>query len=119
MNLDVQTIDAMTCINFRDTAAKECWNSLIDCEYFSSSQAKSTMDFARRWAKVMQHLMKNDAKSLTEVVLPAAIEANIDNANIHAKDMALELLIAVWSKGDDLSRWSSKSENMYDFLIRI
>ena len=119
MNLDVQTIDAMTCINFRDAVAKECWNSLIDCEYFSSPQAKSTMDFARRWAKIMQHMMSSEAKSLTEVVLPAALEADIDNASIHAKDMALDLLIAVWSNGDDLSLWSSKSENMYDLLIRI
>ncbi|MBR1654661.1 MAG: hypothetical protein IJ690_07030 [Clostridia bacterium] len=101
MPRDVLTIDAMSSICFRDTTAKECWASLIDSDYFKSKSAQVTMDFARRWAKVMQHMMHNEGKPLNEVIIPAANEANIENnVGPYEKKLASELLASVWFEGE-------------------
>lgn len=102
---DVNTIDAMSSINFRDDVARNCWSSLIDSDYFRSKCAQVTMDFARRWAKVMQHMMNHEGKPLREVIIPAANEANIENnVGPYEKKLASELLASVWFEGEMLMK---------------
>ena len=113
---DIETIDAMSSIKFRDKTANNCWNTLIDTEYFKSATAKTTMDFARRWAKTMQHMMQVEKKAFEDVILPASREANLNNASPSEKSLALELLIAVWFMGDKLQTWAKSFDKKTLFL---
>ena len=107
---DVQTIDAMNSLKFKNLEAKEKWCSLIDNQYFRDLKVRASMDFARRWAKTMQHMMDYEKKSLHDVILPAAREANIDNASAPAKRNALNILILLWFNGESLREWLDKSD---------
>lgn len=108
---DVQTIDAMNSLKFKDPAAREKWCSLIENQYFFNREARASMDFARRWAKIMQHMMDHESKSFNDVILPAARDANIDNASAPTRKKALDILISIWSNGESLREWFDKSDH--------
>ncbi len=113
--LDVETIDQMSSIAYSCSSAKNSWSALIECEYFSDSSSEEIMNFARRFAKTVQFLMAT-GKDFSECIVEAAQASNLEKIGANQKFRALELLIAIWKYGDQLSIWSEKPANLYEFL---
>ena len=64
------------------------------------------MDFARRWAKIMQYLLKDNCTNFDDIVTLSAVEANVDGEVTPAHvEKAIELLIETWEYGKNLQEW--------------
>lgn len=104
--MDVKTIDEMTEFSFRDEKAKRRWVKLVEEKYFDNYEMHVTMDFTRRWGKLMQYKMKHENKSLISCIVKTALDANIDSA-ITKKHLenSIVLLCDVWFYGNEFQKW--------------
>ena len=94
--------------NKKNYEANERWCKLVKYEYHDNRDTEITMDFARRWAKLIQYLMKNEKREFEDVVVVSACEANIDKAvtKSHA-EKAINMLTEIWKYGDILQEWTN------------
>ncbi|MBR3720704.1 MAG: hypothetical protein IKN09_03075 [Clostridia bacterium] len=106
MVLDAITIDCLTLFDFKDYDAKERWRHLVNYEYFNDVDTEIYMDFARRWAKMMQFLLKSDLSNFDKIVCRCAKEANVEHnvRKFHAAQ-SINLLIDIWKYGDVLQAY--------------
>lgn len=105
--IDTITIDCLTLLQFKNYEAREQWSYLIKHSYYSDHDMEIAMDFARRWGKLMQYLLKNDLKNFDDIVSLCAHDANVEHnlTGFHA-EKALNLLISLWKHGDALQNWA-------------
>lgn len=103
---DTKTIDCLSNLQFKDWTARERWLKISQHDYFQNHDSEITINFARRWAKNIQFLMKNDSRNFNELIVPAAYDANIDNGFTPSHlEKAIELLVEIWEHGDSLKEW--------------
>ncbi len=104
---DTKTLDSLTLLQFKDYEAKERWCNLVKSLYLYDFDTEITMNFARRWAKIMQYLVTHDNRIFEDIVVTSAQEANIDNLvkKSHA-EKAIELLVEIWLYGDILQDYA-------------
>jgi len=106
---DTKTIDSLTLLKFKNYEKKERWSRLIKYDYFENTDTEITMNFARRWGKLMQYLLKDNLKNFNNIVPSCACDANVDkNVTCFHAAKALDLLIDVWKYGDILQDWAEK-----------
>lgn len=107
--IDTKTIDSLTLLKFKNYEAKERWLHLIKYDYFEDVDTEITIDFARRWGKLMQYYLKSDLSNFEKIISTSACDANADNnvQSYHAVK-ALDLLIEHWQHGDILKKWADK-----------
>lgn len=109
---DAKTIDATSQISFKNSEAKERWVDTISKHYLSDEVYQIAMDFARCWAKFMQHVLSNNGNvKLSEIILPSCktvleqmrgdYKINVTCSHIR---LSLELLKDVWVYGDILTQ---------------
>lgn len=105
---DTKTLDCLTTLQFKNFEANERWCKLVRDDYLYNHDTEIIMNFARRWAKIIQYLMKNENTQFKDIVVSSAVEANIDNAvtKSHAQK-AIDLLIDIWQYGDILQEWTN------------
>lgn len=108
---DTKTIDYLTSLQFKNCEAKERWSYILKHDYFDNSDNEIIIDFARRWAKNIQYLMKQENKSFDQVVVSAAHEADIDGkVTLNHLDKSIDLLVEIWKYGDVLNEWLTHND---------
>lgn len=109
---DTETIDYLSMLQFKDYEAHQRWLTISLHDYFQDHNCEITVNFARRWAKNIQFLMKHVSKNFDEHVVLAAYEANVDNDITPSHlDKAIEYLVDIWEYGDSLKEWLDTGEN--------
>lgn len=115
--MDIKTLDETSDFRFRTARCREQWDDMIWYNYFTDPELKGAMDFARRWAKCMQHFM-NNGKKIIDIYQQTAKEADIDHITHSQYIRAIELLKEYWLYGNELYLLVKKNGDSIDVIIR-
>lgn len=100
-------IDKETELEFKDDEAKQKWEEWIKINS-KGSYNLCTVDFARRWAKYMQHIMKKHNKSISQIANKTRSVSDIDGITGFMYGISVSVLSQCWKYGDDLKKWHNK-----------
>lgn len=97
-------VDDSTELRFKNEDAKKEWDNFVarnsDCYY-----NKSVVDYARMWAKYMQHLMDTRSKSIPEIAEETSYTCDINGITAFQQGLAVKILSEIWLFGDELRHW--------------
>ncbi len=97
-------IDETTDLEFRDAEAQKHWEDLVKGN--TSTAAKSVMRFTRLWAKLMQHIINSEGKTVCEIAEETSYAAEFDCGTTGFSFYYSSTVLAqCWKHGDELKRW--------------
>ena len=110
---EVLTIDKSTELEFKDEEAKANWEKWVEAnskDFYGFSAVK----YACRWAKYMQHLMKEHNKTLPEIVDKTSLFRYTDDVTGFMYCRVVLVLSQCWKYGEELRRWHNKELGLED-----
>ena len=104
---EVLAIDESTELEFKDDEAKANWEKWVEVNS-KDGYSFGVVKYARRWAKYMQHLMKEHNKTLPEIADNASHVSDIEGITGFMYGCAVGILSQCWKYGEELRRWHNK-----------
>ena len=103
---EIIKIDKTTEMQFKDEAAKEVWDEMVE-KNSHDPLGKGVVDYARRWAKYMQALIA-EGKTVVEIAEQASYDADIEGITGFMYGCAVNALSQSWKYGEELRKWHNK-----------
>ena len=100
---EIIKIDETTEMLFKDEAAKEKWDSIVESNSHDP-YGIGIVAYARRWAKYMQVLIA-EGKTVTQIADEASSDADIEGITGFMYGCAVQALSSVWKYGEELRKW--------------
>lgn len=98
-------IDRRILIQFKTNEAREIWYNWVE----ENSDDLELINYTRRWAKYMQHLIHEKHRQLSEIAYQTSLDCDINDCIGHEEySVALDILIRCWIYGDNLEIYASK-----------
>ena len=110
---DVLRVDETSELEFKDEEAKAKWEKFVEVNS-KHPYSEGVVTYARRWAKYMQHLMKEYNKSLPQIASKASYASDIEGITGFMYGCAVNMLSQCWKYGEELRRWHNKEFGQED-----
>lgn len=94
-------------IEFKNEDAAIKWKKLVEVNS-SNLYNFAIVAYARRWAKYMQYLMKEENKTIDEIAESTSITCDIVDISGYMYNCALNMLVECWKYGEELRKWHAK-----------
>lgn len=99
-------LDAETEMLYKNETAREHWKKAV-----KSAKSMTTLNVARRWAKMMQFYMSEEHQKLEDIVEKAYEEAMLDQDTGSTRTFATNALLQCWKYSAELKEYlSTKKE---------
>lgn len=87
------------------------WDKTVEVN--SDPYGKAGVDFARRWAEMMEEKI-NNGEQLKDIARQASHEADTEGITGFMYGCAVSVLSQVWIHGEELRRWHNKDTQIGD-----
>lgn len=104
---EVVQVANRTYFKLKDKAAERLWRKIVRINS-TDGYSRAVVEYAKCWAKYMQHLMKKHNKTVFEVAGNASHLCDLEGITGYMYGCAVNMLSQCWKYGDDLRRWHNK-----------
>lgn len=96
-------------MNLKNEAA---WQKCVEVN--DDPYSKACVDYAERWANLMEERMAGDRAMLASVAKQASHDANTGGITGYMYGAAVSMLLKCWEHGEALRRWHNKDTQIGD-----
>lgn len=91
---------------------EQAWNTFDNAN--QSGYGRTIMNYAERWAKTMQYLMREENKTVAEAAVETVDACDFSGITGGMYNYAVQVLEQCWEYGDQLKQWQDNKFNSHE-----